>query len=221
MHKGKAWCFILVLTLVLSLMATVPRQVLAQTQEGIQLYGTWDFQGAEKALRAALKANPQDVQASYFLGLSLLQQEKHEEALALFLKVKDAQDKAVGKARSPLPDAYQIQIALARAHLELKKLPEAWKNLEAAKAAHADTAELHVFSGAYYIQKPDIHKAIQELEKAMAMDAKDAYAHYYAGHAYLRDGNPQRAVELFKEFLQLAPLAPEAYKTKALIDALC
>jgi len=103
----------------------------------------------------------------------------------------------------------------------LKKLPEAWQNLEAAKAAHADTAELHVFRGAYYIQKPDVKKAISELNKAIEMDSHNAYARYYLGHAYLRDGNPAWAVDCFKEFLTLAPHAPEAPKAKALIEALC
>ena len=220
MHKGKVSRSILTLTCFLSMMALVSQPAPAQAQKGIELYNAWEFQAAEKVLREALKANPQDIQASYYLGLCLLQQDKHEDALAVLLKAKEAKDKAGTKAPTA-PDTYQLQIALARAHLELKKIPEAWQNLEAAKAAHADTAELHVFRGAYYIQKPDVKKAISELNKAIEMDSHNAYARYYLGHAYLRDGNPAWAVDCFKEFLTLAPHAPEAPKAKALIEALC
>jgi tetratricopeptide (TPR) repeat protein len=221
MNKQATMCVILVFSVVFSVMAFMPQPVFAQTNKGIDLCTAWKFEEAEKVLREALKADPQDILASYYLGLSVLMQEKHSEALEIFLKVKDAQDKASQQSRSSVPDEHQIQIALARARLELKQYDEAWKNLESAKKEHPDSADVHLYRGVYYLYKEDIKKAIKELDKAISLDEHDAYAHYYAGHAYLRSGNPAKAVEMLKIFLQLAPVAPEAVKAKALVDALC
>ena len=221
MNKQATMCVILVFSVVFSVMAFMAQPIFAQTNKGIDLCAAWKFEEAEKVLREALKADPQDILASYYLGLSVLMQEKHSEALEVFLKVKDAQDKASPQSRSSVPDEHQIQIALARARLELKQYDEAWQNLESAKKEHPDSADVHLYRGVYYLYKEDIKKAIKELDKAISLDEHDPYAHYYAGHAYLRSGNPAKAVEMLKIFLQLAPVAPEAVKAKALIDALC
>jgi cytochrome c-type biogenesis protein CcmH/NrfG len=199
----------------------MPQATLAQTSKGISLCNSWEFQKAETVLREALKTNPQDIQASYYLGMALLMQDKHDEALKTFLKVLADVDSPGRKAKSPAPGNYEIQIALARTYLELKQNAEALKNLDAANKIRANGLEVYVYRGLYYLNMNNVPKAITELEKAVRLDKNDAYAHYYAGHAYLKSGNPARAVEEWKIFLQLAPHAPEAVKTKALIDALC
>jgi tetratricopeptide (TPR) repeat protein len=221
MNKQTTCCRILVLSVVVLLITAMPLPIFAQTQKGIELFNSWKFPEAEKVLREAVKANPQDLTAEYYLGLSALLQDKHNEALDIFLKLKNARDKMAPKARPAVPDDFQIQIALARTRLELKQDDEAWKNLEAAEKDQPDAADVYVYRGAYYLQKQKNQQAIKELEKAIALDSHNAYAYYYAGHAYLRTGNPSKAVEEFKTFLQLAPLAPEAVKAKALVDALC
>jgi tetratricopeptide (TPR) repeat protein len=221
MNKHTAFCVVLVVSVVLSMTAVSPQAAFAQATDGMNLFNSWKFQEAEKAFREALKSDPKDIRTSYYLGLSVLMQDKHSEALDILLNVKEALDKTEPKVRPAVPDEFQIQIALARAHLELKKNTEAWKNLEAAKKLHPESAEVCVYRGLYYLNQNDNKKAIKELEKAMDLDGKEAYAHYYAGHAYLRSGNPEKAVEMFKTFMQLAPQAPEAEKAKALIFGLC
>ncbi len=213
--------FVPVLILLLAMMALWARPILAQAGKGLELYNSWKFAEAEAAFRDAMKSNPDDLEAGYYLGLSLLMQEKSADALEILNKVKAAKDKEIGKGVAAVPDEYHIQMALAQAHLKLKQNDPAWKNLELASKAHADAADIHVYRGVYYLNKEDVKKAVKELEKAMEMDEHNVYAHYYAGHAYLRSGNPAKAVEVFKIFLQLAPAAPEACKAKALIDALC
>jgi tetratricopeptide (TPR) repeat protein len=200
---------------------SIPQGLMAQTGRGIDLCDSWKFQEAEKVLREALAANPRDIQAAYYLGLSVLMQDKHNEALEILLKAKSDLDKAGSQARPSVPDEYQIQIALARTYLELKRYPEAWKSLESAQKEHPDSVDVHVYRGVYYMFRGDLQKAIGELDKSLSMDSNNAYANYYAGLAYLRNGNPSKAVDLFKAFLQLAPDAPEAGKAKALIAALC
>jgi tetratricopeptide (TPR) repeat protein len=221
MNKQTTYCIVLVIAVVLSVVVVAPQPLRAQASKGFELYNSWQFQEAEKALREAYKSNPRDTQAGYYLGLSVLMQDKHSEALDILLKVKEDQDKADRQSRSQVPDEYQIQLALARTRLELKQNEEAWKNLEAAKKVNADAADIYVYRGLYYLNLQNAQKAIKELEKAMTLDGNNAYAHYFAGQAYIRLGNPAKAVEVLKEFLQLAPSAPEVEKAKALVSALC
>jgi tetratricopeptide (TPR) repeat protein len=211
----------LLLSVVFIFMNGMSLQVLAQTEKGIELYNSWEFEKAEEALREVFKNEPLDVRAGYYLGLSLLMQEKYEEALDVFQKIKASVDKAALSGEAGIPDQGQLEIVLTRVYLDLEKYTEAWECLEAAEKANADPADVRTYRGAYYLEKGDAKKAAKELEKAIELDSQNAYAFYYAGHAYLRLGNPARAVEMYKMFLQLAPYAPEAVKAKTIIDALC
>jgi tetratricopeptide (TPR) repeat protein len=220
MNKQMALRFALVISFVLFMTAFMAQPLVAQTSKGIELCNSGQLQEAEKVLRDALKANPKDIQANYWLGIAVLLQDKHEEALKIFLKTKEDQDKA-GKDRAAEPKEYQLQIALARAHLELRKNDEALKNLEAAKKINANGPEINVYRGLYYINAGNMQKAIAELEKAISLNKNEAYAYYYAGRAYLLSGNAAKAKEMWNIFLQLAPRAPEAPKAKQFVDELC
>jgi tetratricopeptide (TPR) repeat protein len=221
MNKRSACYRILVLSVVFSLGAAIPWGSFAQTSKGIELYNSWQYLDAEKVFREALKANPSDFPARYYLGLSLLLQEKYSEALDSFLKVQQGLARADQITRPTVPNGYQIEIALARARLGLKQYPEAWKDLESARMENGKDSEVYVYRGVYYLQQEKIKEAIKELDKAISLNGKAAYAYYYAGLAYYRAGNAERTVELLKTFLSLAPYAPEAPKAKELVDKLC
>jgi hypothetical protein len=60
MNTGKMFCIILMLSVVFSWMAVMPQPIFAQTDKGLELFNSWQFQEAEKVLRDALKANPKD-----------------------------------------------------------------------------------------------------------------------------------------------------------------
>ena len=217
MNKKTASCFTLAISLVLLMTVYTAQPLMAQTDKGIELCNEWKFQEAEKVLKAALKTNPQDIEANFYLGLSVLMQGKHEEALKTFLKV--SADRS--KAKSSVPNEYQLQIALARTRLELQKNDEALKNLEAARKLNANGVEVHTYQGVYYLNLKKTKQAVEELEKAINIDENDAYAHYFAGKAYLQSGQPDKAKALFIMFLKLAPRAPEASGVKFFVDTLC
>jgi len=221
MNRRRAGFRILVLSFVLSLMAVIPQQVFPQTKKGIDLYTSGQFREAEMVLREALKADPSDTPANYYFGLSMLMQEKYNDALQVFLKVKQSQDRADQWTRPAVPSEYQIQLALARARLALNQYPEAWKNLESARIEDNRSSDVYVYRGVYYDQQEKHQEAIAELEKAISLDPQNAYAHYYAGLAYYHAGQAEKAVNALKTFLKLDPDAPEAPKAKRLIDQLC
>ncbi len=217
MNTRRASCRILVFSVVFALIAAVPHQLSAQAKQGVEFYGAGQFQEAESAFRDALRGNPSDAPNRYYLGLSVLLQDRFSEALDQFLKVRQTQ---VGAERPAVPDEYQINLAMARARLGLKQYTDAWKNLEQARIANP-SADVFVYRGVYFLQQERYPEAIKELEKAMSLDAKNAYAFYYAGLAYYKTSQGEEAMDALKMFLQLYPDAPEAAKAREIIAKLC
>lgn len=205
----------LLLSVIFMLTVCIQQPVHGQTENGKALYNSLEFKNAEDAFRNALLKNPDNHEAGYYLGMSLLMQGKYEEA-------SDALEKVKASDKGDIPGKGQLELALTQIYLELEKYPEALKNLDDAKKVGANPAAIHAFQGAYYLEKDnDAEKAIAELEKAVGLDPKNTYAYYYSGHAYIRLGNPAKAVQMLRLFLELAPYAPEAEKAKIVIDALC
>jgi len=201
--------------------ASAPAQISAQSKKGVELYQSGQFKEAEAAFREALKSNPKDTPSNYYLGLALLFQDKHDEALDVLLKVKQSQDRADRKSRPVVPNEYQINLALARTHLELQQSEAAWKNLESARAENSNSSDVYVYRGFYYLQQDKFPEALKELEKAISLDEKNPYAYYYQGLVYYKTSVPDKAVDALKMFLQLDPDAPEAAKAKEIVAKLC
>lgn len=214
MNRRRAFCSTVVLLAVISLIAAIPRQTVAQTEKGIELYNSGQYQQAERIFRDAFKADSKDTAAHYYLGLSLLEQKKNSEALDIFLRVKKSQGRADESARSPVPNEYQIQLAMGRARLALEQYDEAWKNLESARIEDGTSSEVFMYRGVYYLQQEKPAEAVKDLEKAISLDANNAYAYYYAGLAYYGMGNGKKAAEDLETFLEMAPNAPEADKAR-------
>ncbi len=214
MNKFDTLFKILALSAVIAFIGGMSLQVLAQTEEGIELYNSWEYEKAEKALRKALIKEPADVKVGYYLGLSLLMQGKYKDAIDILQKAKTS-------GEAGLPYIGQLEIALTRAYLGLERYTEALECLKAAENVKADPVDIYTFRGAYYLEKASAEKAAQELEKAIKLNSQNAYTYYYAGFAYLRLGNPAKAVKMFEMFLTISPYAPEAEKAKFLIDSLC
>jgi tetratricopeptide (TPR) repeat protein len=147
-------------------------------------------------------------------------QDRFGEALDIFMKVKQSQDRADQRTRPAVPDDYQINLAMARARLGLQQYTDAWKNLEQARIVNP-SSDVFVYRGVYYLQQEKLPEAIKELEKAVSLDAKNAYAYYYEGLAYYKSSQAEKAVDALKMFLQLYPGAPEAAKAKEIVDKLC
>jgi tetratricopeptide (TPR) repeat protein len=220
MNTRRFCCRLLVLSVVFALIAAIPRQIPAQSKKGIDLYGAGQFKEAEAVFRDALKSNASDTPNRYYLGLSILLQDRFGEALDIFLKVKQSQDKADQRTRPAIPDEYQINLAMARACLGLQKYADAWKNLEQARTENP-SSDVFVYRGVYYYQQDKFAEALKELEKAISLDAKNAYAYYYEGLVYYKTGQAESAVSALKMFLQLYPTAPEAAKAKEIVTKLC
>jgi tetratricopeptide (TPR) repeat protein len=171
MNRGRIWVGIAVAGIVFGVLGAV-----AQQDQGVALLEAKKFADAERALRDALKAEPWNTTARYYLGLSLLEQEKLNDALAEFRKASDEQNKAAQWTKPAIPTEYQIQIALARTLIGLKQYPEAWKCLESARIEESSSSEVYLYRGIYYAQQDKTQEAIKELERSVSLDPQSAYA---------------------------------------------
>jgi tetratricopeptide (TPR) repeat protein len=212
---------IIIVTVVFVLVGGMALNVMATTEEGWKLLSTGEFGKAEAIFEEILKGDAENTQAAYYLGLSLLMQEKYNEALNVFQNLKAALINKAVAGNAGTPNAGQVDIGLVRSYLGLKNYPEALKNLKAAEKAKADPVDLQTYNGAYYLEINENDTAKEALDKAIGLNSQNPYTYYYAGIASIRLGNPQKAVDMLKVFLEMAPYAPEAEHAKFLIDTLC
>ncbi len=188
---------------------------MAKTGDGLTALSTGEFEKAEAIFSEVLKGDAENSEAGYYLGLSLLMQEKFDRALGVFKTLK------ADMGNTEIPTKGQVEIGLVRSYLGLKNYPEALTSLKAAESAKADRIEIHTYKGAYYLEVNENSKANEELEKALELKSQNPYTYYYAGIVSIRLGYPQKAVKLFETFLEMAPYTHEAEHAKFLVDTLC
>jgi len=209
------------MTAIFILIVGVALHIPAKAEDGLKFLSTGEFEQAEAIFNEILKGDAENVQAGYYLGLTLLMQERYKKALGIFQNLKANIDNKSVMGNAEIPTKGQIEIGLVRSQIGLKNYPEALKNLKAAETAKADPVDLHTYKGSYYLEINENIRANEELEKALDLNSQNPYTYYYGGIANIRLGNPQKAVELLKVFLNTAPYAPEAEQAKFLIDTLC
>ena len=146
-------------------------KVMAKTEDGLKSFSLGEFEKAEAIFSEILKGDAENAQAGYYLGLSLLMQEKYSEALGTFQSLKANINNKAAMQNSEIPTKGQVEIGLARAYLGLRNYPEALKNLKAAEKAKVDPIELHTYKGAYYLEMNENTRANEELEKALELNS--------------------------------------------------
>ncbi|MBN2320712.1 MAG: tetratricopeptide repeat protein [Acidobacteria bacterium] len=221
MRKYGIWFNIMALCMVFCLSAAVSQPIYAQADDGIELYKAGEYEKAESKLKETLKNEPLNTTARYYLGLSLMYQGNFTQALEELKTAKNEQEKASQRSLPAVPNAYEIDLALAQAYIGLEQYEEAWPKLESARIKDPGSSDVFLYRGVYYYKQKDFAKAIEALDKSISLDPKKAYAYYYIGMAYSETEDVQKMLEAFKMFLQLAPDAPEAPDVKRKYDAAC
>jgi tetratricopeptide (TPR) repeat protein len=163
MNRNKAFCSTLALLAVVALTAVIPEQAAAQIEKGIELYNSGEYQEAEVVLGQAV------ITAHYYLGLSLLEQEKNGEALDIFLIVKRSLDRTEQGARPPVPSKSQVQLATGRAYLALEQYEEAVKELEKAISLDENNAYAYYYAGLAYYALGNGKRAAEDLDTFIKM----------------------------------------------------
>jgi len=217
---------LIVLTMFLSLSQfAVMKSVFGKTvQEGVQYYNAKKYQDAETALRDVLRAEPNNVQAHYTLGLTLLELQRFAEAADEFSRADKLTPPSnqirMVKVESSAPRRDEIKIGLARAYMGQKQFDKAKIPLDEAQQIRSDNPDVYHYRGMLDSQRGDYVAATSDFESAIKLNPKNAYAYYYAGLAYNKLKRPDKMVQHFETFLKLAPNAPEAGKVRALLSSI-
>jgi serine/threonine-protein kinase len=187
---------------------------------------------AERLLKAAVRARPQEVVLRYTLGQVLTEQrppkwreaaECYEVARALrpqlgaglaWVKVKSgqAQDGLALYERlvAERPNNPWLHSAHASALYGLGRHGEAEAGFRAALQLAPDDHGAHVNLGNALADQGKLDEAVGHYEQAIRLDPKGATAHYNLGTVLLRQGRPKEAEAAYREALRLKPDDPEA-----------
>jgi tetratricopeptide (TPR) repeat protein len=169
MKKRTILCGMIAVCIAACLLAVIPQQLYAQAQKGIDLFKSRQYRDAEAAFREALKADPSDVQAHYYFAVSLIEQEKYQDALPEIIKAQQGQLRADQWTRSPVPSGYQVQIAPGRIRLALKNYDEALRNLDSARIEDGNSAGVYLYRGMCFLGQKKNAEAVKDFEKVIRL----------------------------------------------------
>jgi tetratricopeptide (TPR) repeat protein len=146
------------------------------------------------ALRA-MKIDEADPELYFTLAQILLDEKEVTKARLQFQKVLDVR-----------PDFLPAHVELARLSMELEDYPAAEEHLRRILQANGKNAEAHLNLGVAYKSMGEYDKAMQEYDEAEKINS--ALPGLYLNRAVIlhryKDA-PERAVELYKKYLLLAP----------------
>lgn len=180
------------------------------------LYHGKKFQEAETLLRRVLDAEPGNAEAGYWLGLSLLELKRFDEAEEALRKAEENRPEESGA----MPRIDMIRVGLARCYMERDRLGEAQAALDEALRIKADNPDAYFYRGMLEARRKDYASSARSMDKVIELDPKNAYAYYYAGLAYNQIKRPDLVVQRLQTFLKLAPDAPEASKVQSLLRSI-
>jgi arylsulfatase A-like enzyme/Tfp pilus assembly protein PilF len=149
-------------------------------------YHLADYPHATQYYQSALRLNPMDAIATYYLGLCRLQLGDLEGAENRF-KSALALDPANFSA------AFNLGVVYTRQH----RAEEAIQAFQQAVRILPDYAEAHEALGELYLYLDRTGDAVRELERAVAIVPNMAKAHYQLGRAYAAQGLREKAQREF------------------------
>lgn len=188
-------------------MAVILTPLFSQSlDDAVQSYEKKDYKAAELALRDLINADPENGRAQLYLGLALASQGKTKDAKPALLK-----------ARGLLKDSDAAAVGLAKAYIDERDFDKAQQSLDSARSINPDNPDLPFNQGMVDLGRKDYSAAARNLSTAAERDPGNAYAHYYAGLAYNSLKQPDKMIEHFTAFLQMAPDAPEAKKVQSIL----
>jgi tetratricopeptide (TPR) repeat protein len=158
------------------------------------------------ALREELDKNPDNARAHELIGLAYLKQNRLNEA-----------EKETQRAAELSKDSVTTQIALARVAIARQNWDTASNALSRASEIDSSHSEIALYKGSLFLAKKDYKNAVETLTPYVAANPDEPYGHYYLGLAQYGMKKPDRMVEQFQRFLELAPKAPEAARVESLL----
>jgi protein O-GlcNAc transferase len=161
--------------------------------EGWQAIERNDLPAAEGIARAALRANPGDVESLYLLGSSLLFQDRFQDALAPL---------SVVVQRAPRRGACH---RLGYCHLALGDFKSAEQLLRREIAAHPDLVDAHNTLGVALINQGRPHEALAVFLEAARLDPRSATANNNVANVLGELGRNEEALRYLQKVIDANP----------------
>jgi len=155
---------------------------------------------AESECRTALATDPGSPDGHYYLGQSLKEQGRLDEAAAEF--------NASIKSDDTNSDAYS---ALGVTKLAQGALGEAGAAFKQAISLNSGNSTAHYGLGKTYLAQGQVDAALKELNTALYQNRNSAPVHLAFGEAYNAQGNTVAAVKEFQQSILIKPENPDAY----------
>lgn len=157
-------------------------------QEGMLRYRGGRLQQAEEDFKAVVAADPADVDAYYFLGLTQLDAKRPDDAIQNFSQAL--------RLDSSFEEVYA---ARARAHLRMSQWDEAEQDINMLRNPQFEN-EVHYLRGLLAYGRNDLQTARREFEAARVAGGVEATAAgFYEGLTYLRMRELVRARSSFRD----------------------
>ena len=119
----------------------------------------------EKVFKDELKEKPDDLRALFYLGNTLMEAKKFDEAVKSF-------DTYIDKQKMFNSELYQALIHKGLCHKELKETNKAMESYYTAMKVSCDRRDAYIVIGDLYFDKENYEKALQTYIQAMGIDPK-------------------------------------------------
>lgn len=215
-------------------MAQSPRSTAGNLDAALFALQTGNMPGAHRELDAALKRNPQDVEARLLmarlwlksgdmargrseLDLVLKQAPRHAPALVLMGQVLDRQGDAKSahqhflRALSLNDRLPEVWAQLATVEERLEGLPAAISRLQLARRKLPDNYSIAINLGSALARSGNLAAAREAFEQAVKIDGKHVIGHINLGQVLRDTGESAAAVPHYQRAVELDPGQPNAH----------
>ncbi|MEM8486367.1 MAG: tetratricopeptide repeat protein [Bacteroidota bacterium] len=200
------------------LLIVAPSYTAAQSanslQKGIDAYESAQYDRAETILAAVQKNDPQNADAAYYLGRTLMNQDRPDKAIEHFEKATSL-DNTKAEYEYWLSNAVFIQINEVGALKKMRYAKKGKAAIDRCLELDQDFAECHLANSNYYYQAPriaggDKDKAWHHAKRYHELKPIEGTSHLVERH--IREEQPEKAEALIASLLATYPDNIEALK---------
>jgi Flp pilus assembly protein TadD len=166
--------------------------------KGLMAFGRHEYQDALGYFRQAVKKDPRNAEAYYYVGICCVE-----------LKLTNAIE-AFKKAVEIKPNYYQAYGQLGIAYIKLNMSTEAINALKKALEINSVYDDALLNLGIAYFQAKQYELAEKWLDKALRMRA-DAQGYFYLGYCYFQETQYDKAIQAARQSIAMSPNETPAY----------
>ncbi len=192
----------------MSIDARVPEEARAAYEKGRSELS----KGSEAAkgisdLEKAVKIYPSFLEARLLLGTAYMDVRQFEKAEASLKRVLEIN-----------PKTAQAFFALGEIYRLRKNFPEAERTLAQGLQLSGNSWEGHFALARLYWEEADVAKAGAEVGRTLQLNPDCAEAYLFAGNIFLKANKAPEALQMFREYLRLAPTGQFAEQTRKAVQ---